>query len=376
MLSKQFINQVKQATDMVKLAKQYTELKLVGEGIWQGVCPHPDHKDDTPSFTVWENTQSWACMGCHSGKKDIKHKNYGSDCIAFIQWIEGMKWREAVLHLAKEAGIEPEKEKHAEVYDHNLKLALSYHKNMHSNALNYLFERGLSEKDVEDWMIGFDGSRIVFPLFDNFKRVLGFTKRKFVETDKNSPKYRNSRNGKVFNKGSYLYGIHLLEDDCDEIRITEGAMDVIVSSKYGVKNIVATLGTAFTENHIDLIKNIGKTPVFCMDNDEAGIKAVKKSVELLSKHGIYTKILVLPDNMDMADLANLKKEETENFIQNHAITYGHMMIQEVINQYDAKVNEIKLRIYPELKKILSTIPTEDERKIIKDFIYERTGLKL
>lgn len=376
MLSQDFIDKVKSAVDMLKLAQRYVELKPAGHGIWQGTCPHPDHNDDTPSFIVWEKEQSWACMGCHSGEKSVKHKNYGSDCIAFMQWIEGLGWRQAILKLANQEGIKPEEDKYAEVYEHNRRLSLSYNKNMPSPVYGYLKERGLNQQDLDDFLIGFDGLRITFPLFDRYRRILGFSKRKFVEKDKDAPKYKNSPNSNVFNKSSYLYGIHLLNDDSDEIRITEGAMDVVVPNKYGVKNIVATLGTSFTKNHVALIKNINKTPVFCMDGDEAGLKSVKKSVDMLSEEGIYSKILLLPEGVDMADLANQYKENTEEYIQEHSITYGQMMIQEVINQYDSKVNELRIKLYPEIKNIVQLITNKDEQKVIRDYVCERMGLKI
>ncbi|MED1125199.1 DNA primase [Bacillus atrophaeus] len=376
MLSQDFIKQVKDAVDMVSLAKRYTELKLVGDNIWQGACPHPKHNDGTPSFTVWGKTQSWACMGCHSGKKGAKHKNYGSDCFAFLQWMEGVGWKQSILKLAEEVGIEPERDKFTEVYEHKLRLATSYYRNMPLPVYSYLEGRGLDRQDLDDWQIGFDGSRITFPLYDRYRKVLGFSKRKFIKKDKAAPKYRNSSNSDVFNKSSYLYGIHLLNDDCDEIRITEGAMDVVLPNKYGVQNIVATLGTSFTQHHVALIKNINKTPVFCMDGDEAGLKSIKKAVDLLSEAGVYAKVLLLPEGRDMADLANELREKTEDYIQDNSITYGQMMIQEVINQYDSKVNELKLKLYPTVKQVLQSIPNEDELKIIQDYVYEKMGLKL
>lgn len=376
MFSQEFIDEVKSAIDMVKLASQYTDLKPAGNGIWQGECPNPNHQDDTPSFVVWEKSQSWACMGCHSGKKNTKYKNYGSDCFAFLQWIKGIGWKQAILELAEMAGIEPEKEQYAELYDHQRRLALSYAKNIPTSVYDYLANRGLTKQDIKDFMIGFDGSRITFPLFDRYRKVLGFSKRKYLEKDESSPKYKNSPNNEIFNKSLYLYGLHLLDNDFDEIRITEGAMDVIVPHRYGVRNICATLGTSFTENHVALIKNLGKTPVFCMDGDAAGLKSIKRAVDMLNKAGIYSKILLLPDGVDMADLANSLKENTEEYIQDHAVTYGQMMIQDVINQYEAKVNETKLKLLPEIKDILNNIKNEDEQKVIKDYVSSKMDLKL
>ncbi len=372
-LSQDFIERVKNATDMLILAKRYSDLKQINNRVWQGKCPHPNHKDDTPSFNVWEKSQSWSCMACHSGKKGSRFKNYGSDCFAFMQWIENMSWYESVTTLAKEAGIELEKEKYEELYNHNKILSVSYNSYMANEIFEYLKTRGLDKSDIENWLIGFNGSSIIFPLFDNHKKILGFSKRNMKKD--NNAKYKNTHNNEIFNKGSYLYGIHLLDRDFDEIRITEGCLDVILSNKYGVKNIVCSLGTSFTEKHVDLIKNLKKTPVFCMDGDAPGLKSIERSVELLSQVGVYSKIVILPKDMDMADLSNHLGHSIENYIVENSITYGQMIIQNIINKYDAKNNEIKLKLYPEIKEAMTKVKDEDEKLILASYIENRMGLK-
>lgn len=373
MLSKAFIDEVKSSVDIVELASQYADLKKVGDGIWQSPCPHPDHEDDTPSFTVWEKSQSWACMGCHSGRKDSKYKNYGSDCFAFVQWIEGLSWRNSVMALAEAAGISPEEDPLEPVYKDNYRKASAYHSNILPVARKYLASRGLDQKDAEKWMIGFDGSRITFPLFDRYKRVLGFTNRIFIE--KEGAKYKNSPNSEIFNKSVYFYGIHNLDSEFKEIRITEGSMDVILAEKYGVKNVVATLGTSFTKSHVAIIKNLGLTPVFCMDGDLAGQKSAKKSIDILAEEGVYSKIFTLTDGMDMADFAIANKENTESIIAKEAVTYGQLMVNELVATYEAKMNEVKIQLYPELEKIIKEIPHKGERQVISDYVKERLNIR-
>lgn len=381
MLPQSFINQVKNATDMVKLAQEYTELKKTGDGIWQGMCPHPDHKDTNPSFTVWEKEQSWCCLGCHNGKKTgakrSQSRNYGSDCFAFLQWISNGKigWKQAILQLAKEHDIPVPSNEHEQLYKHKKILAESYTKSLHGKAFNYLVARGLSRKDMTEWMLGFDGQKIVFPLLDRYKNVLGFTKRWLDMPEGRDDKYRNSANSKIFNKGYYFYGMHLFDDSFDEIRITEGSLDVILAAKYGVKNIVATLGTAFTEGHVEIIKKFGKVPVFCMDGDPAGLKSMRKSIEMLADAGIYSKILIIPNQKDMADIAVEMKEDLEQYILDHSVTYGYYKIQNIVNLFDAKTNELKLKLYPDIIKLLEEIPS-DERVIIKEYIKNKLQLSL
>lgn len=368
MFPQEFIDKVKDSVDMRKLAEEYTVLEKVGNGIYRGPCPHPEHDDKHPSFCVWEKSQSWACLVCHHGKKTEKFKNYGSDCIGFIRWIKKLSWIQAIEFLANKYKIPLPSKKNQKLLDMKKVLAYSYMDNLKGQALKYLLDRGLSKEDCYEWGIGYDGQKIIFPLLDRYKNILGFTKRWIVMPEGRDDKYKNSSNSAIFNKGMYLYGTHKLDLEFNEMRITEGSMDVILPDKYGVKNVVATLGTAFTDGHIEIIKHYKMIPVFCMDGDSAGLKAINKSIFLLAEHGIYSKILILPDGKDMADLAMELKENTEAYIQEHSITYGNYLISNEMNSYLSKVNELKLLYYPKLLKVLKQVPSNDEQKILKSHI--------
>ena len=376
MYPQEFIDKIKETVDIRKLVEEYTELEKVGKGIYRGRCPHPDHKDKNPSFCVWEDSQSWACLVCHSGKKTEKFKNYGSDCIAFIRWIKKYSMPQAIEFLAKKYGIPLPDKKHQKLLDNKKRLTYSYMDNLKGRSLNYLLERGLSKEDCFEWGIGSDGSRIIFPLLDRYKNILGFTKRWIVIPDNCVDKYKNSSNSPIFNKGMYLYGTHKLDLEFNEIRITEGSMDVILADKYGVKNIVATLGTAFTDGHIEILKHYKLTPVFCMDGDTAGLKAINKSAALLAEHGIYCKVLILPDGKDMADLALELKDKTEDYIKEHAITYGNYLISGEMTSYLSKVNELRLFYYPKLLGILKQVPSQEEQKVLKSHIKNMMNIEI
>lgn len=376
MFSQQFIDQIKDTVDIVKLVEEYTDLKKVGPTLYQGHCPHPDHADSTPSFRVWSNHQSWCCMGCHNGKKTEKYKNYGSDCIAFIRWIEGLQWRDAVLFLAKKYHIPIPSEENDKYYKENKRQAQALMYNLNGPALKYLESRGLTQEEAWNWGIGFDGVKLTFPLFDKYMNVLGFTRRWLNVPEGANDKYRNSSNSKIFNKSRYLYGIHKLDDSIDEIRITEGPMDVILSEKYGAKNVVATLGTAFTEGHIEMIRHYGKTPVFCMDSDPAGLKAINKAINLLSDAGIYSKVLILPEGKDLCDMSLELKNDIEEYIQNNSKTYGSFLLEGLVNIYMNQWNSLKLKFVPEMKSILKSVPSEDEKAVLKGFIKTSMGIDL
>lgn len=391
MFSQNFIAKVKDATNLLDLVKEHVEVKPAGVNKWQSRCTHPDHNDSTPSFRVWKNKDkstgkyswSWACMGCHQGRKSAKYKNYGSDCFAFVQWMSDhngsrfrMNWRQSIEYLADKAGIKLEEEKYSAVYKHIRRQANAYAANLIDPIRNYLNSRGLDDTILKDWIVGFDGKRITFPLPDRYRQIIGFSNRKIGCMDDSIPKYKNSPTSEWFNKGSYFYGIHLYDSDFDEIRITEGTIDVIIGKKFQVQNLFSTLGTSFTADHAEAIKSMGKIPCFCMDGDSAGESAARRAIDMMAEIGVHSKILFLPQGMDMADLANKLREDTEQYIQDHSMTYWQYLMKDIVAQYDAKMNEINIRLYPAVKKIMEGIPTEGELVVMKSFIKNRMGLDL
>lgn len=391
MFPQEFIDQVKESVSLIKLVEEYTDLKKVGPKTYQGHCPHPDHNDSSPSFRVFEkgyksgsrvNTyDSWACMGCHNGAKDENsknYKNYGSDCIAFIRWIDPTKrrWRDAVIYLANKYHIPIPSEENDKYYKQKKAIAQSAMYNLYGEPFEYLKNRGLTIEDCDEWMLGYDGQKITFPLFDKYRNVLGFTRRWLHVPEGANDKYKNSSNSKIFNKSTYLYGIHNLDDECEELRITEGPMDVILAHKYGAKNVVAALGTAFTEGHVEMIKHYKKTPVFCMDGDEAGLKAINKAINLLAQAGIYSKLLILPKGKDLCDMSIELGDKIEDYIKDNSITYGNFLIQNSLNSYIAKSNELKMKFLPELNTVLKFVPGEDEKVVLKGFIKNSMGIDL
>lgn len=387
MFPQSFIDKIKNTVNLVKLAGQYTEVKKAGPFLHKALCPHPEHADKDPSFRIWEkgyktgNEQaskydSWSCMVCHYGKKGDRFNNKGSDCIAFIQWIENKSWKEAVIFLANKYQISIPTDKNEKLYKEKKRLALSYRDNLNGSALQYLKNRGLDEYDCEKWMLGFDGLKIVFPLLDRYKNVLAYTRRWLSMPENSNDKYKNSCNSSIFNKSMYLYGLQNIDESFDEIRITEGPMDVILADKYKLRNIFSPLGTAFTEGHIEIIKHYGKTPVFCMDGDEAGLKSINRSIVMLADHGIYSKLLILPQGKDLADVTLEEKENIENYVSENSITYGNYLIQKELNLYEAKVNELKLKSYPKLLKVLAKVPSQEERNILKSFVKTKMNIDM
>lgn len=389
-LSRDFIEKVNEAADLLELVSEDTDLKKTGYNTWMGHCPNPDHEDSSPSFMVSKNRDggtSWCCYGCHAGRKDITHKNFGSDAIAYVMWRSN--WRgntplnfyKSVMYLANKYGVHKERSVYADVYDENYRLAYAANKSLPDIVIKYLKSRGLTEESIDKWLIGFSYCadkipRIIFPLRDETENIIGFSKRVLPGEQENVGKYWNSRTTDWFRKSTYLYGINLLDTSFPEIRITEGVMDVIMARQYGVKNVVCTLGTSLTEDHVKRIKQLNLIPVICMDSDEAGIKATERAVRLFAEHEIYAKAFFVPSGKDLCDFSNVMKEDTEQFISEYSKPYWQFVLDKTISSYESHVNELRLKILPELKKTASSISSEDEMIIMKSFIKERTGILL
>ncbi len=381
MLPRDFIEEVKNSVDLVELVSRYTDLSKVGTDTYAGRCPNPNHKDSDPSFLVFADQQSWCCYGCHQGNKykgkNHDDTNYGSDCFAFLQWINKGKInvRQAILQLAKEHNLPIPSEENTSAYKKNSILTKCYQMDLKDNALEYMIQRGLSEKDCKDWQIGWDGHKFVFPLFDKYKRICGYSRRWKKTPEGRSDKYRNSSASSVFFKSNYLYGMHLLDTNEDYIYITEGTLDVILSNKYGLKNVVGTLGTSFTDNHALEIKRLKKIPIFIMDGDEAGLKAIHRAINKLSAINVHAKLVILPEGKDLADMSNELKEGITDYIVQNTITYGYFLSRTTIDSYNQKLYELRQSLYPELKQIIKNAP-DIEKDILIDFIANSIGVNI
>lgn len=364
----EFIQEVKSATDLVSLVKEEVrDLKKSGKYVWTGSCPHPDHSDSTPSFTVWENSQKWTCFGCKNGRAD--------DCIGYVMWLHGFTFQEAVQYLAAKAGINIEDDALSNEYNALEKECKKYQKAIDEESMAYFVSRGIDQKDIENYRLGYDKAnrRIVFPLINRQNKVVGFMKRRTFE--EGGPKYKNSTASNVFNKSKFLYNLNNIDKEFKYIRIVEGTMDVIMASKYGAKNVVATLGTALTQDHVDIIKSLNMTPVLIYDSDNAGVKATSKALNLFYENGIYCKICPLKRNKDLCDQAIELTTDIEDFIVNNSITYGYAMAKDIINSYTKDIYEIRLKYSKKINNIAERIP-EEEKEAINSFLRDEIRMQI
>lgn len=365
MFTKEFIEELKNSVDMVLLAKENTDLKKVGKNIWQGKCPSPYHNDSTPSFTVWENSNRWTCFGCKDGKS--------YDCIDFVMWLHQLSFSDSIQYLAAKYNIPIPDSALSKEYENINKECNKYIKNINKKTINYLEKRGLDKNDIKKYKIGYDkdNDRIVFPLLDISNRPVGFIKRIFE--DGSGPKYKNSCTSEIFNKSKYLYNLNNIDKTFNQIRITEGTMDSIMATKYGAKNVVSTLGTAITQNHVDIIKKLKMTPVIIYDSDDAGVSAANKALKLFYNNDICCKICPIKTNKDLCDLSNEIKFDIEDYIEKNSMTYGFAMVKDIIEAYNKDIYEIKLKYSKKINNIIDKIP-QGEKDSINSFFKEEISL--
>ncbi len=340
--SPDFIDKVRDANDVVDIISQYTTFKNAGSNL-MGLCPFPDHREKTPSFSVSPTKQAYFCFGCKKG----------GNAINFLMDYNGMSFVEAIEYLAKRASIplpknefykkSPEKEEQQKSY---YKLALHAARffkdsllelDSDSHVWQYIEKRGLSKETVEAFKLGYAPSewstfsdylqsikapmsfaaqlglikqknngyfdifrdRLMFPILSPKGEVVGFGGRSL--TEENQPKYLNSPESPIFHKGRILYGLnetakYIRTEDC--AIVVEGYMDLVMLYQYGFKNVVATLGTAFTEDHAKLLKRYTQNVIVLFDMDSAGMQAQERSLPILLAQGLLPKSIILSDAKD------------------------------------------------------------------------------
>lgn len=404
------IETVRDNLDIVNIVSDYVSLKKSGAN-YVGLCPF--HNEKTPSFTVSPSKQFFHCFGCGEG----------GDGITFVMKQENLDFPDAIKHLADKLGISIETQKQDDkvfeerkrAYEMNLKAGRVFYRNLSKNdfAIKYLEDRKIGIKEIRSFGLGYakpnwddlvnylskkgynkeelekvgligkrsgnNGyydrfrNRLIFPILDTKSRVVGFGGRSLDDT---MPKYLNSKETIVFNKGNHLYGLNLLNKYSDRKRIilVEGYMDVIALYSKGINYSVASLGTALTDRQAKLVKRYGEEVFICYDSDTAGIKATLKAIETLIKEDVNPKVILLPDGMDPDDYINKKGLlEFEKLILS---AYNHIDYRIHINKkkYDLDKIEDKIKFTVEVANIIKSLKSPIERDVYIDKISLETGI--
>ena len=333
MKSDRVLEEIKDRIDIVDFISDYVQLRKSGQN-WKGLCPF--HSEKTPSFMVSPSKQIFHCFGCGAG----------GDVIGFLVQYEHLPFPEALQVLARKAGIQLQalrSDRKTMEKDEQVRKALGdaaefYVKKLKDSpsAVAYVRKRGISKETAELFRIGYAPAgwhnllqylkgrgyhdtiirnaglvvsgekgmydmfreRIIFPIMGIQGSVTAFGGRAM---DSSLPKYINSPETAVFKKSETLYGLFTAKEAIRQqgrVLMVEGYMDVIICHQYGIRNVVAPLGTSLTPGHLQKLRRLTKEAVVVFDGDAAGIAAARRALPLLGQNDFRARILLLPDGDD------------------------------------------------------------------------------
>ncbi len=398
--SEDIINEVFSENDIVDYVSQYVKLKKSGRD-YSGLCPF--HREKSPSFHVSQDKQLFHCFGCGAS----------GNMVQFVQRIEGLDFVEALKLLAERAGIVlPEEDsfrddalhqKKQRIYAMNQMSARFFYTNLTKDpagkeALAYFFSRKIQPKTINAYGLGFakaqtdalyqflrekgfsddemieagliskrDGriydrfrNRVIFPIIDLRGNVIGFGGRIMGEAKEvngfKPPKYLNSAETPVFNKGKNLFSLNLAKkSNSHRLILVEGYMDVISTYQAGVPYVVATLGTALTENQAKLLMKYCEEILICYDSDEAGQKATIRAIEIINSVGGRSRVIQLKGAKDPDEY--IKAHGVQRFVRavEEALPSTEYRIGLVKSKYNLDSPEGKIRFVEEAAEALLSI---------------------
>lgn len=409
MIPHSFIEQLVSNCDIEDIISSYVNIKKTGRNS-KALCPF--HSEKTPSFVVYGDTQSYFCFGCGAG----------GDVISFIMQAENLEYVEAIKFLASRVGMTvPEdgiddsksqlKQKILEINKETARFFNSCLKQpIGQKGYQYLKNRQLSDKIITTFGLGFapdswdsliihlrnkgftdeemisacvvvknkNGgiydqfrNRVMFPIIDLRGNVIAFGGRVL---DDSKPKYLNSADTLVFKKTRNLYSLNFAKNYINEkVILAEGYMDVIAIYSAGFKNVVATLGTALTEEQSRLISKYAKEVVIAYDSDEAGQKATRRAINLLSEASLTSKVLKMEGAKDPDEY--IKKYSAKRFEM--LIDGATDVIDHELNvlkeKFDLKTSEGKIQYLKKAVLILADIKNPLEREVYASNVARETG---
>lgn len=395
------IELIKSKISVVDLISEYIPLKKAGIN-FKANCPF--HQEKSPSFMVSPERQIWHCFGCQKG----------GDIFKFLMEKESLEFKDALEILAQKAGVvlrKGKKDKNYElsdrIYEANQKAAQFYNYLLTENkvgmkALDYLLERGLNIETIKEFNLGYAPQnwetlvrflrkrgfkneemveaglavasvkggydrfrgRVMFPLSDPRGRVLAFSGRVLGNE---LPKYINTPQTKLFDKGRFLLGLNLTKGAIkqkDAAIIVEGEMDFLMSYQAGVKNVTASKGTALTEAQVEEIKKYASTILLCFDTDLAGDAAARRGIEIADKAGLNIKVIDFEGVKDPAELIKSNPEDWKKAVE-EAIPIYDYYIKSVEGRFNLKEGDQQRAALEELLPIWAqiSIPVTKEKYI-------------
>lgn len=397
----EFVERVNERTDIYSVVSQYVSLTQKSGRYW-GCCPF--HSEKTASFCISPDKGLFYCFGCGAGGNAFK----------FLSLIENISYFEAVKLQAQRLGIDlperkysPEEERRRREEKTLLKINESaqdfYHECLTKTARGevgrkYLAGRGITAETIETFKLGYAPDewemlltrltrqgfspqqaaaagliakrksssgyydrfrgRIMIPIADVFGNAAGFGGRILNAEDDNNPKYLNTPETALFNKGKLLFGLDKSNraiSAAGAAVVVEGYMDAISLFSAGIRNVVATLGTAFTADHAKLIRRYARKIIFCYDSDEAGQRATIRALPIVQATGAEVFVVKVPDGKDPDEFVRKHgKKAFEELIQN-AVTLIDYRMKYVLAHADLSTIEGKIQALQEILPVVAKI---------------------
>ncbi|MCK4473792.1 DNA primase [Candidatus Parcubacteria bacterium] len=408
------IDEIKTRLDVVEVIGSYIKLQKVGIN-YRAICPF--HSEKKPSFFVSPQRQMWHCFGA-CGE--------GGDIFKFVMKIEGVEFGDALKILAQKAGVELKRQdpkllsERQRLYEICELTARFFEKQLESKSgeevKKYLAKRGISEQSIKKWRIGYspdvwqglsdflvsDGykreeieraglaiksekglsafydrfrGRIIFPIFDLNSQVIGFTGRIFGQKAKEEvAKYVNTPNTLLYDKSRILYGLDKAkiairkENQCI---LVEGQTDVIMVSQAGFENVVATSGTALTDEQLRILKRYSNNLLLSFDMDIAGDAATKRGIDLAQTREFGIKVITMPEGKDPADIVFQNPQQWKKLVDKAKSIY-EFYFDTAFLRFNPKTLDGKKEIARNLLPALKRIPN----KIEQSFWVQRLAQKL
>ena len=392
---------------------EYVQLKRAGRNM-KGLSPFTD--EQTPSFMVSPEKQIWHDFS--SGK--------GGDVFSFVMLVEGMDFRQALEHLARKAGVDlslfsrgdgrtaKRRARAAEA----LELAAKFFQQSllrTPKALDYVVKkRGLTRQTIQDFMVGFapdDGSslvmalikrgfskqeladagltnrfggdlyrgRMVVALMDATGRVVGFTGR-IIHDEANAPKYLNTPQTLLFDKSRHIFGLSQAKEairKLDEVVIVEGNLDVVSSHQAGVRQVVATAGTAITEQHLKALSRLASRIKLAFDGDKAGLNATERAIKLSQTIGVELEVVSLPEgSKDPDELIKLHGVKQWELAITNAVPAVAWVIQQYSQRENVRTAEGKRRFSTASLNLIRSLHDPVEQEHYLQMVAEKTGASI
>ena len=411
--SNELKEEIRSANDIVEVISQYVVLKRSGRNYF-GLCPF--HNEKSPSFSVSPDRQYFHCFGCHKG----------GDVFTFISEIEKVSFKESVEILAERANIQlPTTQNEAfnakqylkdRMFKINIETAMFYHERLYKPlakiAQDYVKQRKMDNNTLKSFKIGYSGEynelykmlkakgfkdeeilatglvnkndrgefidrfrrRLMFPIMTVNGKVVAFGGRRLDNNEKMA-KYINSNENLIYSKKKHLFALNIAKQSNEKkLILVEGYMDAISLHQRGIHNVVASLGTALTEEQGRLLARYGEQVILSYDSEGAGQEAILRALEILNKLGCDARVIQMEGAKDPDEYIIKYGSGRFKLLVDNAISLVEFRIKMLKNKYNLENATDKVKFLKEITKILAQVENKIEREIYIEKVAEKYNI--